>query len=206
MQTRSDIDEALWRSSVYEAFAIHFAPKQGDERYLELFGHTVRGLVSPYETEYGTDESLFLPAHELADISAFLSAFGLALDAAAHERADHVRSECELMAFLARKEAFAREHEDVAMAEETRKAQRLFLRDHLGRFAPAFGAELARNDADGFYGELGQALRSFVTGDCARFDVSVGPPRLELRVVSDDDVPSACDNCNGAEAACEGVP
>ena len=60
--------------------------------------------------------------------------------------------------FLALKEAYALEHNDPDMREETSKAEVLFIRDHLGRFLPAFVGQLQREDRSGFYGNLGEAL------------------------------------------------
>jgi DMSO reductase family type II enzyme chaperone len=156
-----------------------------------LFGHTARGQVPPYETEYGED-SLFLPAQEMSDLAAFFRAFGLALNPAGHERIDHISCECEFLLFLARKEAFAIEQDDGSMREETRRATRLFLRDHLGKFAPAFGKKLAREDPGGFYGALGELCAAFVTQECARIGVPAGPEFLHLRSTSDGSVPMAC--------------
>ena len=45
--------------------------------YERLYGHTVRGPIPPYETEYG-DDTMFQKPHEMSDIAAFLRAFGLA--------------------------------------------------------------------------------------------------------------------------------
>jgi len=159
--------------------------------YPRLFGHTARGAVPPYETEYGED-SPFLPAQEMSDLAAFFRAFGLALRPAGHERIDHIGCECEFLLFLARKEAYALERGDQAMREETRRAARLFLRDHLGRFAPAFGKKLAREDAGGFYGALGELCAAFVTQECARAAVAAGPEVLRLRSTTDADAPMAC--------------
>ena len=52
--------------------------------------------------------------------------------------------------FLALKEAYALEHDDPEMVSETRKAEKIFLRDRLGRFLPAFA---------------GHAYASFLTPD-----------------------------------------
>ena len=66
----------------------------------ELFGHTVRGPVPPYETEYG-NEALFQLPHELGDLMGFYNAFGLTLKPGQRERADHISCECEFLMFLA---------------------------------------------------------------------------------------------------------
>jgi TorA maturation chaperone TorD len=159
-------------------------------RFRLLFGHTSRGPVPPYETEYGTD-ALFLQPQEMADIAGFLRAFGLVLERDQHQRVDHIACECEFLAFLCRKEAYALEQGDDDMLEQTCKAQRLFLRDHLGRFGPAVGHKLARED-DGFYGALGQVCAAFLEGECRRLGLPVGPAHLELRSTEPDNVPMAC--------------
>lgn len=169
--------------------------------YARLFGHTAHGIVSPYETEYG-DEALFQQPQEMGDLAGFYRAFGLTLNAAAHERLDHVSCECEFMCFLALKEAYALEHDDSAMLEETRKASRLFLRDHLGRFGPAFAAKLAREDQGGFYGALGDFCSAFLSYECDRVMMTAGPVELGLRPATDDRVPMAC----GSGTECAALP
>lgn len=159
-------------------------------RFRRLFGHTSRGPVPPYETEYGSD-ALFLQPQEMADIAGFFRAFGLELSRRGHQRVDHLACECEFLAFLCRKEAFALEQGDEDMLEQTCRAQRLFLKDHLGRFGPAVGHRLARED-QGFYGALGQICALFLGGECRRLDVPAGPAHLELRSAEPDNVPMAC--------------
>jgi DMSO reductase family type II enzyme chaperone len=156
-----------------------------------LFGHTARGQVPPYETEYGED-SLWAPQREMSDLGGFFRAFGLRLDAAARERPDHIACECEFLLVLARKEARALALGDHAMVEATARAARLFLRDHLGRWAPGVGTRLARLDHGGFYGALGRLLAAFVAAECARAGVGAGPRLLRLRSAEPDDTPAAC--------------
>ncbi len=168
-------------------------------RRAQLFGHTVRGEVTPYETEFGA-ASLFRQPREMQDLAGFFEAFGLRLPPDRHERIDHVRCECEFMAFLARKEAYCRGRRDAETASRVEQAARLFLRDHLGCFAPALGARMQRADGDGFYGSLGDVLRRFVEWDCVRVGVEPGPPELRLRVAIEGDVPAACADCPSAPA------
>lgn len=162
-----------------------------ENSFRRLFGHTPRGAVPPYETEYGED-SLFLPAQEMSDLAAFYRAFGLTLSAGAHERSDHIACQCEFLLVLTRKEAYALERDDAALAEAAGRAARLFLRDHLGRWGPAFGGKLARSDPDGLYGALGDLFRAFVTRECARLGVAAGPELLRLRSPLPADAPMAC--------------
>ena len=156
-----------------------------------LFGHTARGAVPPYETEYGA-EALFQQPQEMGDIMGFYQAFGLTLNTTEHERADHVSCECEFLSFLALKEVYALEHGDGSMVEETRKATRLFLRDHLDRFLPAFAKKLVREDNNGLYGTLGSLGYEFIALECVRFGVPLGPENLILRPAEDERVPMAC--------------
>lgn len=161
------------------------------EAYRKLFGHTARGEAPPYETEYGA-EALFQQPQEMGDLMGFYRAFGLTLNSQEHERADHVSCECEFLSFLALKEAYALERGDAAMLEETRRAERLFLRDHLGRFLPAFAKKLSREDGNSFYGILGDLACAFIGLECARFRVPAGPENLTLRPADDERVPMAC--------------
>jgi len=166
-----------------------------------LFGHTAHGSVPPYETEYGA-EALFQQPQELGDLTGFYLAFGLTLNPAEHERADHVSCEFEFLSFLAMKEAYALESGDLPMLEEVRKAARLFLRDHLGRFVPAFARKLVTVGRESFYGNLGELCLRFVTVECARLGVLLGPKNLSLRPANDDRVPMAC----GSGTECAAMP
>lgn len=164
------------------------------QSYRRLFGHTVRGEAPAFETEYGTDD-LFRQPQELADIAGFYAAFCLELAAAAGERPDHVSCECEFLMVLARKEAVALERGDVAMLAETRKATRLFLRDHLSQFVPALAERLHRVDGGGFYAALGALADALVHVECVRLDVTPGPTTLGLRTPVEDRIPMACGSC-----------
>jgi TorA maturation chaperone TorD len=164
--------------------------------YRRLFGHTARGEVPPYETEYGT-EALFQQPQELGDLSGFARAFGLVLRHEARERIDHVSCECELAAFFAWKEAYALEAGDEEMCAATVRASTLFLRDHLGRFARVFTRRLVRADPDGFYAALGRVLGSLAASDCRRLHVTMGPETLGLRPD-----PATCSAPMGCEASC----
>lgn len=145
-----------------------------------LFGHTAHSKVPSYETEYGA-ETLFQQPQQLSDLSGFFAAFGLTLNSGEHERVDHISCECEFLAFLTRKEAYALEKQDARMLAETRKAQKLFLKDHLGRFTPSFANLLTREDPNGFYAALGELCRTFILLECSRFSVPSGPENLRLR-------------------------
>ena len=169
-----------------------------EDTYIRLFGHSLRGIVSLYGTEYGRG-GLFQQPQELADLSGFLRAFGLVQREEARERIDHVSSECEFLLFLARKEAYAQESSDREMSDVTNKATRSFLKDHLARSGPALGRRLAGEDPGGFFGSLGNFLDAFLRSECERFGIAPGSTTLPLREVSEDDVPIACGSCAEGE-------
>lgn len=170
-------------------------------RHREIFGHTARGPIPPYETEYG-NEALFQQPQELGDLMGFYNAFGLTLKRGKRERADHISCECEFLMFLALKECYALEHDNREMLAETQKAEKLFLRDHLGRFLPTFAAKLTHHEDSGFYGLLGELCLRFVAAECARLHVPSGAANLALRPADDDRVPMAC----GSGAECGAMP
>ncbi|MDH3445914.1 MAG: molecular chaperone TorD family protein, partial [Deltaproteobacteria bacterium] len=155
----------------------------------------------PYETEYG-NEALFQQPQELGDLMGFYRAFGLTVRRDQHERADHISCECEFLSFLAMKEAFALEHRHKEMLADTLKAQKLFLRDHLGRFLPTFTHKLGREDPAGFYAKLADLGLRFVSLDANRLSIRLGAANLPLRPANDDRVPMAC----GSGAECAAMP
>jgi DMSO reductase family type II enzyme chaperone len=184
------------------ALAVEPLPSLADleTTYGQIFGHTARGEAPPYETEYGED-SLWEPQREMSDLGAFYRAFGLRVSPTARERPDHIACECEFLMMLARKEARALAAGDEPTREATCGAARLFLRDHLGRWAPALGAGLARLDPHGFYGALGRLLEGFTTAECRRMGAAAGPGFLRLRSAADDDTPMACGPLGGVTGA-----
>ncbi len=156
-----------------------------------MFGHTARGLVCPYETEYGHKE-LFQQTQQLANLSGLYSVFGLKPREEERERSDHISCELEFAAFLARKEAYALEQQDDAMAEASIGATKLFLREDLGRFGRALGFQLEKYDPEGFLGNTGALLCEFLRFECRRLGVPIGSPHLSLRSTEEDQVPMAC--------------
>jgi TorA maturation chaperone TorD len=171
-----------------------------------LFGHTARGQVPPYETEYGQGE-VFRQAEELADLGGFYAAFGLELPASRHERADHASVECEFLSFLGVKEGCALAGNDPHTAAAVRHAARLFLKEHLGQFGRAFALALGRAADHPFYRAAASLLFALLTSDCRLLDVPPGSQYLKLRPAAEPDVPMACgaSGCSllsGAPPAC----
>ena len=82
-----------------------------------------------------------------------------------------ISCECEFLMFLALKEAYALEQDNQEMLAETRKAEKLFLRDHLGRFLPTFVTQLA--------GEIHPVF----TALSANFACASSPPNARFRTL-----------------------
>jgi len=178
-----------FHSSEYEHFL---------DDYVAAFGHAARGPCPLNEIEYGElkADPLIQP-HRLADLAAFYHAFGLEPAANAHERMDHICFELEFMAVLALKEAYALEHRHSAeQLEACHHAQRDFLREHLGRWTPAFARRLSATPTrrDSSLGALAGFTRGFIEDECRRLQVTAGSEDLLLRSV-DERSESLCDSC-----------
>lgn len=159
--------------------------------FVALFGHTSRGLVPPYETEYGTGGPFFQP-QELSDISGFYNAFGLSIDVSKNERLDHISCECEFMCFLCAKQAYALEAGDLDTAAETERVQRLFLRDHLGPFGRTFFARISQQPGITWHAAAAKFGTAFLDSECKRFDITIDRAYMPLRSDEEVNVPMAC--------------
>jgi DMSO reductase family type II enzyme chaperone len=177
---------------------VRLAPGQLDaftSDYVLAFGHAARGSCPLNEIEYGDlkADPLFQP-HRLADLAAFYLAFGVEVTADATERQDHICMELEFMSVLAAKAAYALEYQfDQEQLSQCRGAQQKFLREHLGRWVPAFTRRLASAVADGALGSLARFTQEFLAMDCQRFGVTPGSEDLLLRPI--DESESLCASC-----------
>ena len=166
-------------------------------QYWRVFGHTARGLVCPCETEYG-DGNQYQQPQQLADISGYYLAFGLTPLSATELRQDHVACECEFMVFLNLKqtlflEGCAGTADGAVTLEVTRRAERTFLRDHLGRFGRAFASTLASSENGPYYSAWGTLFLHWLELEHTRLHVDIAPgPLLPLRTEFSDDAPMAC--------------
>lgn len=166
--------------------------------YVSIFSHAVRGKCPLYETEYGEGDGRLQLPHELSDLSAFYHAFGLKLGAEVQERVDFIAVECEFMAFLCVKQAYAEERGDAELAAIAVDGQRKFLRDHLGRWTPAFARRIIDQSHESFYRPLAHFTLAYMTDECRRLDVTPGNQHLKLRLPLKEE--DACQSCPMAEA------
>jgi putative dimethyl sulfoxide reductase chaperone len=166
------------------------------EDHIATFGHAARGPCPCNEIEYGDlkADPLFQP-HRLADLAAFYHAFGLDVAADATERHDHISVELEFMSVLAAKEAFALECQLIdGQWALCRDAQKMFLREHLGRWTPAFTQRLAKAAGVGALGALAALTGEWIITECHRFGLEPGSQDLVLRPVNAA-AESLCSSC-----------
>lgn len=133
-----------------EAYERSFEPSGGQER-------------PPNETAHApeTPQESLTRTFQLADIAGFYRAFGVEL-APDGERADHIAAELEFMHLLAVKQALAEFKEEPEHAAICHDAAASFLRDHLGRWCPAFGSELEQTATADVYRSAGALLAHFI--------------------------------------------
>ena len=139
-----------------------------------IFGHVVDDGCPTYETEYGR-RHLFGQAQELADIAGFYAAVGLR-PGPASERPDHLACELEFLAVAALKEARAVVRGDDELATRTSEMAGVFVRDHVGRWLPAFAALVERRAPGSGYAALAAEAAELVADQAV--ELGVQPERL----------------------------
>jgi DMSO reductase family type II enzyme chaperone len=156
--------------------------------YFRLFQGN--GPVSLHETAYGDGRRIAGRPHELADISGFYSAFGLCLSDADPDLPDHLSTELEFYSLLLVKQAYAGRGGRSLNHEVTRRAAKLFLEYHLGRWTEAFVETLRENETPTAYRELARALQALMRAEIKRSRVRpfLASGRLPHDVMQDDEL------------------
>lgn len=120
-----------------------------------------------FETAYYGSDAL-QQTQRMADIAGFYRLFGVDATSGGF-RPDDLPVELEFMAFLARKEAYAIEHLGAPRVNQGRKAQRLFLTEHLGTWVPVFARKAGAAAPPGhFYALAALTLGNWVQLECQR--------------------------------------
>ncbi len=189
-----------------EAVATIAAGRFDDVRqaHLELFPPIESQDCPAYETAYRGAE-VFQQAHIMADVAGFYRAHGVRPGGTHRERPDHITTELTFMQYLSRKEAYALEHLGPQQAEECRATQALFLRDHLGCWAPGLGERMAAVSTHPFFRALGLLLATWLEHEMDGYGVT--PAELTVQPLP---VPPASDSCGldatdhpaGGECSC----
>lgn len=134
----------------------------------------VRSFTLSSSPDCPTFETAFLSTdagqqtHRMADIAGFYRAFGVD-PASPGYRPDDLAVELEFMGYLCRKELFARDRLGAPRVKQTLRAERMFLREHLGRWALPLGRRIAVHAmAEPFYFAAGEALADWLEAECER--------------------------------------
>ena len=164
--------------------------------YASVFGHCASKDCPPYETEYCGLKDIAFRSQQMADVAGFYNAFGLRISPQANERVDHVSLETEFMSVLITRQLHAVQGNLPLEAEHVcREAQRMFFKDHLAWWLPAFGRRLTKSGS-GFYMMLGQLICAFVPAERAILGL-----QPVSQMPSAEDLPSEEMMCQGCDAA-----
>jgi TorA maturation chaperone TorD len=182
-------------------------------QYERVFGLVASKECSPYETDYCRQTFSVYRSHRLADVAGCYRAFGLQASRDRPERPDHLALELEFMAWLLVKQRHALRRGGAAAAAAAaleqaavcRDAQRLFVREHLSWWVPAFALALRRK-ADGLrdardlhelprsaLGAVGAALAAFMAAE--RTVLGVAPPTELVEPRPGDEPEGGCGGC-----------
>lgn len=186
--SRADVLPDVFRK-LTEALA-QIGANEIEREWQSTFGLTDGGPLSLCETEYGMAH-IFQKSNTLADIAGFYRAFGVDRTDGA-ERPDHLSVELEFLSFLAAKEAHALEAGREYQAETCRSAERLFLSEHTGRFAPGLFRRMV--DGGGFYGIAAETGLAAVEHLMAEHGIAM-PDQLAPSGPSSPEEPLACGTC-----------
>lgn len=138
--------------------------------YMNLFPPIASQDAPGYETGYRGD-GIFQQSGLMADIAGFYRAHGLRAGGPERERVDHITVELEFMAVVARKEILAIQEGSEERAGICRDTAALFLKDHLGCWAPAFGRRAAAVSRSAWLKSVGRLVAAWVEYDVAAFGV-----------------------------------
>lgn len=164
--------------------------------HLRAFGYTIRSACPPHEIEYGDTkaDALFRP-HRLADLSALYRVFGLEMGEETHERQDHLAIECEFASILAARSAHALQRNEREACEVCEEAWKLFLREHLARWTPAFSSRLQGVGAAEWLQQATALLLAIVRADCATLGIRPGSPDVQLISYDESDDAYCTEEC-----------
>ncbi len=150
--------------------ALAATPGELEREYIRLCSLSSSPDCPGFETAYFSSDAI-QQTTRMADISGFYRAFGV--DATSGGvRPDDLPVELEFMSFLCQKEAYATEHLGAPRVKQAARAQRMFLGEHLGRWAAPYGRRIAARAVPGhFYHVAGLALADWIAGECAQLRV-----------------------------------
>jgi len=149
-----------------------FSDLQDEHR--RVFSNVISLDAPPYETLFG-NEHVFQQSHTMGDIAGYYKAFGLELAEVVHERLDHLSVEFEFLHFLAYKESYALCHDGEEKLQIVLTAEKKFVRDHVGRWAPLFADMCSKKAHRGFYMLLCELCKAYLKFEFAYLNVTPQP-------------------------------
>lgn len=169
-----------------------------------LFTHIEPTDCPPYESGYVSGD-IFRQTDVMADVAGFYRAHGLQVGGTERERPDHVVTELEFMAFMARKEAYALAELGHDQVTECRRTAASFLRDHLGCWGPDLGRRIVLVAHHEPLRAAGELLTAWLELDMTALEVA---PAERLREPAPRPEPDDDDTCAaaGCLADCHPVP
>jgi TorA maturation chaperone TorD len=150
--------------------------------------------VPPYEGAWEADP--FRHVRQLADIAGFYGAFGATAGGPAAERPDHAACELEFLSFLAARRLELELAGDADGSETCALAEDAFLREHAGRWLPAFFDALVSRTTSAVYAGVAALGRRVVTAELERRGIEPEPLRTRRRLAVEAD----CLECGLADA------
>lgn len=148
-----------------------------EDEYLRVFSHVCAADCNPCETAY-TSKHIFQASQKMANITGFYQAFGLQAD---RERPDHIAVEMEFLSFLCYRESIERSKSSVVELRSLRRAQRVFLERHLGKWVGTFCQLMKRKAAKGPMFHLACLLDEVVKSEAARHRVALPKVQIDLQ-------------------------
>jgi len=170
------------------------------EEHAAIFTHIEPMDCPPYESAH-VPADIFRQTEVMADVAGFYRAHGLFVGGAERERPDHIVTELEFVAFMARKEAHALTNLGPEEVEECRRTRDLFLRDHLGCWGPDFGRRVALVGGSTTIGTAGELLASWLEADLEALGITP-TQRLSEPVPQPEPDDGACGASECASSGC----
>lgn len=162
--------------------------------YTRLFSSNLHCMQ--YEADY-LGRNAENSVHVIAAIASMYSTFGVRLADTVGERPDHIAVELDFMNFLAAKEAYASDRNQVANAGLCRRAQVYFLSKHLARWGSMFAGNLAQATTASFYRSICELLDRFLAAEARYFKIEISPVVPQETNASEK---CGCNHCSEANA------
>lgn len=140
--------------------------------YTRLFIGPGVVIAPPWESVHFSEERLVFQ-QETLEVRDWYRRFGLQSEKMYQEPDDHIGLELEFVAHLARLGLAATEKNDTAAFEESIKAQRDFLTEHLFRWAPSWCDLVEKNAQTDFYRGMARLCKGVVSELATVLDVKL---------------------------------